>query len=219
MAREDNDPEDFRTTRTARRTTSPTDELDSSENGSTTTSDRNWRGERATRRRRTASLPSSRQEFALWLQYGGWRVVSVAAAVVILLVLGMVVLRGLNRAPLAISTPTAGPAAANQPPLIQALPTVTPAISATAAIASQGTSGTSGSSSGAKFSVTNTGDQGLFLRPDHNTNSDPIKTLPDGSVVTVIGEDFSGPDRVWKHVRDAEGSEGWAAADFLKPAP
>jgi hypothetical protein len=219
MAREDHDPDDIRTTRTARRTTSPTDQLDSSEDGSTTASNRNWRGERATRRHRTASLPSSRQEFALWLQYGGWRVVSIAAAVVVILVLGMVVLRGLNRAPLAIATPTAGPAAANQPPLIQSLPTVTPAISSTAAIASQGTGSPGASGGAAKFSVTNTGPEGLFLRPDHNTNSDPIKTLQDGSVVTVIGEDFSGPDRVWKHVRDAEGSEGWAAADYLKPAP
>jgi SH3-like domain-containing protein len=59
----------------------------------------------------------------------------------------------------------------------------------------------------------------LFLRPDHSSEGTPLKTLTDGSIVTVVGEDFSAPNRVWKHVRDAEGAEGWAAADFLQAVP
>jgi len=45
----------------------------------------------------------------------------------------------------------------------------------------------------------------------------PIKTLPEGTIVTVVGEDSVQPDRVWKRVRDPEGAEGWAAADYLAP--
>lgn len=72
--------------------------------------------------------------------------------------------------------------------------------------------------SGAQFRVFNTGPEGLFLRPEPNSSGTPLKTLPDGTVVTVIGEDYIGPDRVWKNIRDQEGSEGWAAADWLEPA-
>jgi hypothetical protein len=142
-------------------------------------------------------------------------VVTIAAAVVVLAILAMVLVRGLNRTPLAIATPTAAPAALNQP-ILQAQPSVTPVISPTASIVAQGVGVPS---SGAKLLVTGTGTEGLFLRPNHDTNGEAIKTLPEGTSVTVIGDDFSGPDRVWKHIRDADGTEGWAAADFLKPAP
>jgi hypothetical protein len=217
MDRDDYDQEDVRATRSPRRTTQPNDRLDLGDSGQTMASDRNWRGERGTRRRRAASFPTSRQEFALWLQYGGWRVVSIAAAVVVLAILALVFLRGLNRTPLTLATPTPAPAVVN-PPRLQPQPSVTPVISPTASIAAQ-SSATGGVSSGAQFRVTGTGAEGLFLRADHNTNGDPVKTLPEGTVVTIIGDDFSGPDRVWKHIRDPEGTEGWAAADFLKPAP
>jgi SH3 domain-containing protein len=221
MAREDYDPDDMRTTRSTRRTTQPTDRLTPEDGGPSAASDRNWRAERGARRRsRSSSFPASRQEFALWLQYGGWRIISIVAGVMVVLILAMVFLRGLNRAPLAIATPTASPESANQPPLLQPLATVTPVISSTASVVAQSTpgSGAGTASGGAKFRVTGTGTDGLFLRPDHSADGEPVKTLPEGTVVTVVGEDFSGPDRVWKHVRDPDGTEGWAAADFLKPA-
>lgn len=69
---------------------------------------------------------------------------------------------------------------------------------------------------GAQFRVFNTSFEGLFLRPDHSSEGTPLKTMPDGTIVTVIGPDFSAPDRVWKHVRDPEGTEGWAPAEFLQ---
>jgi hypothetical protein len=70
-----------------------------------------------------------------------------------------------------------------------------------------------------RFRVVGTGSEGLFIRSDHETGSEPIKTLPEGTIVTIIGSDFSAPDRVYKHIRDPEGTEGWAAADFLRPVP
>lgn len=71
-------------------------------------------------------------------------------------------------------------------------------------------------SGGAQFRVTNTGAEGLFLRSDHSTNGTPLKTLSDGTIVTIIGEDFSGPDTIWKRVRDPSGTDGWVKSEFLQ---
>ena len=125
----------------------------------------------------------------------------------------MVFLRGLNQTPLAIAVPTDEPSEFNQP-LIDPFPTVTPVVSSTAVIDTQGTGG---SDEGAQFRVTGTGSEGLFLRKDPNSDTPPLKTLAEGTIVMIIGEDFSAPDRVWKKVRDPDGAEGWAAADWLKP--
>ena len=213
MAREDYDPDDARATRPTRQGRSPTDRLTSGESGHPVTSDRNWRAERTARRRRAVSLPTSRQELALWLQYGGWRIISIAVVAVFVAIVALFFLRGLNPVPLAIATPTAEPSLLDQP-LISPLATVTPVVSSTSSIASQETNG---GGEGARFRVTGTSGEGLLLRPNPSSENQPIKTLTEGTVVTIIGEDFSGPDRVWKHVRDVDGTEGWAAADWLKP--
>jgi hypothetical protein len=210
------EPDDARTTRSGRRSNPPTDRLGPSEIGYDAQSSRNWRADRAQRGRRTSSMPFSRQEFALWLQHGGLQIVLIVAGITVALIVGILLWRGGR--PLPLATPTPEPAVVNLP-MLQSLPTVTPAISPTESIAPQGVGGTGSTGEGARFQVTGTGTEGLFLRPDHNTTNPPLKTLQDGSIVTIIGEDFSGPDRVWKHIRDAEGTEGWAAADFLKPAP
>jgi hypothetical protein len=75
------------------------------------------------------------------------------------------------------------------------------------------------STPGARFRVFNTGGTGLSVRPEPTTNSQPLKTLPEDTIVTIIGDDSVGPDRVWKHVRDPDGAEGWVGADFLQPVP
>jgi hypothetical protein len=213
MAREDYDPDDVRSTRSTRQGHSPTDRLTSGTNGHTAASDRNWRPDRATRRRRAVSFPTSRQELALWLQYGGWRTLLIVIGVVVMLLFVLFLVRNMNQEPLALPTPTADPAVFQQP-LVPPLATVTPAVSSPAAIDTQGVGG---SNQGAQFRVSGTGSEGLFLRPEPNSNNQPLKTIPDESIVTIIGEDFSGPDRVWKNIRDADGAEGWAAADWLKP--
>ena len=216
MDRDEYEPDDARTTRSGRRSNPPTDRLGPSEIGYDAQSSRNWRADRAQRGRRTSSMPFSRQEFALWLQHGGLRIVLMIAAITGVAIIGMLLWRGGR--PLPLAAPTAEPAVVNLP-MLQSLPTVTPAISPTASIASQGGGSTDTTANGARFQVNGTGTEGLFLRPDHNANNPPLKTLQEGSIVTIIGEDFSGPDLVWKHIRDSEGTEGWVAADFLKSAP
>ena len=216
MGREERDPLDARTTRSTRRTTEPTDRLDDAEPAFNDPVNPDWRGARTARRgRRSQGLPSSRQEFVLWLQYGGWRVL-LAAGVLVVVLIGLIYL---TRLPSNASSPFTQPtqsAAAADVPILPLQPSVTPrVITPTLEIAQNGT-GTGTAGGGAQFRVFNTGPEGLFLRPDHTTEGTPLKTLPDGSIVSIIGEDFSAPDRVWKHVRDAAGSEGWVAAEFLQ---
>jgi hypothetical protein len=213
MGREERDPQDARTTRSTRRATQPIDRLDDAEPAFGDPVNPDWRGTRTARRgRRSQGLPTSRQEFVLWLQYGGWRVLLAAGALVVVLV-GLIYL---TRLPSDVASPFTQPtasAALGEAPLLPIQPTITPrVITPTLEIGPGG--GIAGG--GAQFRVINTGVEGLFLRPDHTTEGTPIKTLTDGSIVTVVGEDFSAPDRVWKNVRDAAGTEGWVAAEFLQ---
>ncbi|MGB9739058.1 SH3 domain-containing protein [Chloroflexus sp.] len=69
------------------------------------------------------------------------------------------------------------------------------------------------------FVVVNTGNQGLFLRPQPNRNDPPITTLPEGTRLEQIGEDVPGSDYVWRPVRTPDGLEGYVAVDFLAPEP
>jgi hypothetical protein len=207
MSPEEQDPEDVRTTRSSRRSNQPTERLAGRSDPGDPVNP-NWRSERVTgRNRRTQTLPSSRQEFMLWLQYGGWRILAIGAAVLMIVILATIFISQ-NSRPLTRATPTAESDIGQALP---ELPSPTPLLSATTQIDSSGAGG------GAQFRVLNTGAEGLFLRPDPSSANQPIKTLPDGTIVTIIGDDSVGTDHVWKHVRDPEGTEGWVAADFLEP--
>ena len=210
MGREERDPQDPRATRSARRDTQPTDRLGGS-GAPVDPVNPDWRGPRVTgRNRRSQGLPSSREEFVLWLQFGGWRLLLAAVALVIVLV-GLIYITRPRPLPV-VSEPT--PEVSDSLLPVAPLPSVTPGIfTPTVTLPPQGSVG------GARFRVVNTGPEGLFLRPDHNRDNPPVKTLPDGTIVTIVGEDFVGPDRVWKHVQDPEGAQGWVAADFLQPVP
>jgi micrococcal nuclease len=61
--------------------------------------------------------------------------------------------------------------------------------------------------------VTNTAGQGLTMR--RTPGGAPIGALPDGAALTLTGEEQPVGDRLWRKVRDAQGREGWVAADFL----
>jgi hypothetical protein len=170
-----------------------------------------WRNERASGRRsaRRGALPSSPQEFQLWLQAGGWRYLAGIAALLVVLLIAMLALArndqreaglpGVGQEQPAVSEPVLGGASG------EALPTVTAAPPTPA--------------QPRFFVVANTAGQGLFLRPQPSTEGNPIATLPDGTRVEQVGDDVPGGDRVWRRVRAPDGQEGYVAVDFLTPAP
>jgi hypothetical protein len=215
MERDEHDLPDARTTRSTRRqAASPTERLGDDADYGEPINPR-WRTDRvAGRSRKTQGLPSSGQEFMLWLQYGGWKVLVAAAGIAAIAILFII----LNRTstpmrPLSSALTEPDTAAVDSEPRIQDLqPSVTPAPPppTIAPLPPEAVGG-------AQFTVTGTGAEGLFLRPEPSTDTPPLKTIPEGTVITIIGEDFIGPERVWKHVRDPDGAEGWVASDFLQP--
>src|SRR3954463_16393627 len=128
MGGEERDPQDARTTRSTRRTTQPTDRLDDVEPAFSDPVNPDWRGARATRRgRRSQGLPTSRQEFVLWLQYGGWRVLLAAGA----LVVGLIWLIYIPPLRSSAASPFGKPpesAALGQAPILPLQATVTPRV-------------------------------------------------------------------------------------------
>ena len=220
MASEDDDfdIDDERTTSTTRRQSGHTDRLPSREvpHGEPVRED--WLSSRTSarsatngKRRRNNTVPSSRQEFALWLQYGGWRTVAIVVGATFAAIVLMVLVA--NRANAPRPFPSAQPTfeagfGGSDPATLPTLdplaePTITPAPQPPVAV---------------EFRVFGTTGQGLFLRADHSTGAAVLDTLPDGTIVTIIGEDYPDADRVWKNIRSPGGQEGWAASDFLEAA-
>lgn len=167
-----------------------------------------WRySNRATQsvRRPSGRLPSSSDEFILWLQQGGWRILGGIFAFVVLMVILIIIFRPSE--PSTASNEAQNPFAPELQNTLPEQPTVTPIV----------VPPTPAYVDGARFRVVGTETEGLFLRPEPNANQSPLKTLPEGTIVTIIGPDQSDGTRTWKRVRDDQGVEGWVAADFLQP--
>ena len=176
-----------------------------------------WRARGAARstkkRKPAAGVPGSPQEIQIWLQNGGWKLVAGAAAVFIVLLIAMLAVarndqrsastfgeeRVITEEP--VLGAGAAPLIAERTPAVIIQPTAPPA--ATAQF----------------FVVINTSEQGLNLRADHATVAEVLTFYSDGTRLEQIGEDFVGPDRLWRQVRGPDGREGWVAADFLQSAP
>jgi hypothetical protein len=70
--------------------------------------------------------------------------------------------------------------------------------------------------SSATLVVIRAGTEGVRLR-DAPGSGDALKTLMNGARLEWLGEDRQDSGRSWRHVRDAEGTEGWIAADLVAP--
>lgn len=208
MASESGDPFDQRAPRSPRREQRDTQRLNTGDHAEPVNPA--WRHTRSAGRSSRGGASFS-QELLLWLEHDGWKFVLAAIAIVV----AGVVLFMLSQAAAPEPLPSRNVASEPQPqpqivltPLPEQ-PTVTPdPLTSTLAL-------TPTTPVNVQLRVQGTGALGLFLRPEPNANNTPIKTLPEGAIVTVVGEDSVQPDRVWKRVRDAEGAEGWAAADYL----
>ncbi|NJN16169.1 MAG: SH3 domain-containing protein [Oscillochloris sp.] len=175
-----------------------------------------WRSDRSSTRpmrRSRSGLPSSPQEFQLWLQAGGWRYIAGIALLLVVLLIALLAFGrndqrdvglGLNQDPEPIATtlPESGAGAdVGAQPIPAPEPTAVPQATVQ------------------NFIVTGTGDLGLFLRPAPNTDNEPLATLADGTQVEQIGPDTPGSNYVWRQIRTPDGLEGWVAIEFLQPVP
>lgn len=71
--------------------------------------------------------------------------------------------------------------------------------------------------SGARMKILNTEDQGANMRQRPSTTAPVLRTLPEGTVVEVIGGETNAEGRGWRNVRDAGGATGWVASELLGP--
>lgn len=59
--------------------------------------------------------------------------------------------------------------------------------------------------------------EGVNFRRDPGRTAQIIRTLGNGEVLEVIGGPRDADELTWWQLRDPNGTEGWAAADFLQP--
>ena len=65
--------------------------------------------------------------------------------------------------------------------------------------------------------IANTEGQGANMRQRPSTTAPILRTLPEGTVVEVIGDETQAEGRAWRNVRDPGGATGWVAAELLGP--
>jgi hypothetical protein len=56
---------------------------------------------------------------------------------------------------------------------------------------------------------------GVNLRAKAGEKGQRLKSMPEGSVLEIIGADQTADGLTWRNVRDASGASGWMAAKFL----
>ena len=64
--------------------------------------------------------------------------------------------------------------------------------------------------------VSGTGSAGLYMRKEASRTAEIVRTLPDGTILQIVGANKTNGDLVWRNVRDADGNEGWVAAAFVQ---
>jgi hypothetical protein len=70
---------------------------------------------------------------------------------------------------------------------------------------------------GGQVQVGNTQGDGANLRRDPSQSGDRIKTIPEGTLLTVVGPDQQAEGQTWRNVRDPQGDTGWIVASLLVP--
>ncbi|MCC7370119.1 MAG: SH3 domain-containing protein [Chloroflexi bacterium] len=98
-------------------------------------------------------------------------------------------------------------------------PSASPATAAPAEQPSAGGQPASKPTNGEKVKVVNTGETGANMRERPGATAPVVKTVPEGTVLQVIGADQQMDGRGWRNVRDDEGKQGWIVGEFLETAP
>ena len=110
---------------------------------------------------------------------------------------------GAGQAPTAVPTsaPTAAATATRAP------------VSATATPAPQPTATPEPAASPDTVWVGNTDGEGVYLR-NTPAMADRLQAYPDGTPLTIIGDDVEGDDQSWHHVRAPDGTEGYVPSVY-----
>jgi hypothetical protein len=66
--------------------------------------------------------------------------------------------------------------------------------------------------------VANTDGQGVYVRKTPNM-ADRLKAYPDGTALTVVGDDVDGDGQHWKHVRTPDGLDGYVPSIYTVDSP
>jgi len=66
-----------------------------------------------------------------------------------------------------------------------------------------------------RLRVANTNGSGVNLRARAGERGQRLKTVPEGTVLEVIGTDETSDGLVWRNVKDAAGTTGWVAGKFV----
>lgn len=126
---------------------------------------------------------------------GGWRLV-LALVLLVFIFIVWALLSDINADATTTDQPADAPALNTTP-----LPTMTPI----------------GGEALPKVRVSGTGTSGLFMRSTASRGASAVKTLPEGTVLEIIGEKTVDGSMSWLHVRDSAGAEGYVAESFTTP--
>jgi hypothetical protein len=133
---------------------------------------------------------------------------------------GMSFFAGGRPDPSTLATSPAGPVAVSTPPAFGASPVVpgaSPSPGAGGTVIQPSASPSPAASSGVKMKIANTEGQGANMRQSPSTTAPVIRTLSEGTVVDVIGNETNAGGRNWRNVRDPAGATGWVASELLAP--
>ena len=118
------------------------------------------------------------------------------------------------------SAPAATPttAAPTSAPTVAATETRAAAATPTATTAPKPTSTPEAGPATQKVYVGNTDGEGVYLRKTPNMD-DKLTAYPDGTELSIIGDNVDGGGQTWKHVKAPDGTEGYVPAMYTTDTP
>jgi len=111
------------------------------------------------------------------------------------------------------AAPAAGPSPSPKPAAAAASPAASPAAQATSTAAP-----TTAVAPANTVYVGNTDGEGVFLR-NTPVMDDKAKAYPDGTALTIIGDDVDGDGQHWKHVKTPDGEQGYVPSQYTTTTP
>ena len=120
------------------------------------------------------------------------------------------------------SPPPPPPPPSSSSPSAAASPSPSPVAAASptagAAAAPQATNTSAPAASASTVYVGNTDGEGVYIR-NTPVMDDKNQAYPDGTALTIIGDDVEGDGQHWKHVKAPDGTEGFVPSMYTTTTP